>query len=126
MSSWGPNTYTTPAAPITLGSVIDAMSKVRAEIGEVETPAILGSLRSWAAPLRVEAESLWPLRCEVRLENLGGKRPFKIVKLEDGRRVLVDQETKVQPAFWCVRLKVMWQLPLVVDRRYAVQLKDVV
>lgn len=83
---------------------IDAMRKVLRE----------EALRSplWLTEGRVEGQ--------VRVEHLGPPgREFKIVRLLDGQRVLVDQETEVEDPF---RVRVNWaELPAIREPRHLVR-----
>lgn len=112
-------------------SSIDTLQAMRliAEELQQNTERFVGQL--FASPLdsgalyllREQPVTFWqptpPVEGTVRLERLGpAHRQFKIVKLIDGRRVLVDQHAKVRDPF---SLHVPFRVPLVKHSYHAMQ-----
>ena len=86
-------TYTTSGPGRLAGpsAVLAAMESYVAELRRQSIQALL----AFKSPLFAE-----PLRGEVRVEHLGPEgREFKIVRLLGGKRVLVDQDVKVEDPF---------------------------
>lgn len=60
------------------------------------------------------------LEGRVVLQHLGPPhRQFKIVRLQDGRRILVDQDAEVRDPY---KLYVSWQVPTVLTPKHALML----